>query len=74
VRVADTFDFFFWGLTGGVDVTREVNVRLIAVDVPSINILVMEEVRLGLGEGMRDGNGVNGTDSRKGIEDISWIV
>jgi hypothetical protein len=74
VRIADTFDFFFLGLTGGVDVVLEANVRLSAADVPSINILLMEEVRLGPGEGARDGDGVDGTDSREGIKDISCIA
>ena len=49
-------------------------VCLIVVDVLPINILVMEEVCLGLGEGMHDGNRVNGTDSCEGIKDISCIA
>jgi hypothetical protein len=74
VHIADTFDFFLFGLTGGVDVILKVNVCLIAADVPSINILLREEVRLGPGEGVHDGNEVDGTDSCEGIEDISCIA
>ena len=50
--MAEIFDFFFFGLVGGVDANLEENVLFIAADVPSISMLLAEGGRLGPGEGM----------------------
>jgi hypothetical protein len=71
VCIADTFDFFFRGLTGGMDVVLDTNFLFIAADVPPINILLMEEARLGLGEGTCGDGWVDDPGSHECVKDNS---
>ena len=40
--MAEIFDFFFFGLVGGVDANLEEKLLFIAADVPSISMLLAE--------------------------------
>jgi hypothetical protein len=67
LRIADTLDFFFLGLVGGVDVVLEANVLFIAADVPSINMLLTEE-GLGPGEEVNGKNEDDDLDAGSGMD------